>query len=39
LLDAAMRNDVAAIEEVKTLFGTLRDGWHTISKQPSGASA
>jgi flagellar protein FliS len=39
LLDAAARNDVAAIDEVKALLGTLRDGWHTISKQPGGAGA
>jgi flagellar protein FliS len=39
LLDAAARNDVAAIDEVKALLATLRDGWDTISKQPGGARA
>ena len=39
LLDAAMRNDVVAIDEVKTLLSTLRDGWHTIATQPPGAKA
>lgn len=39
LLDAAMRNDAAAVDEVKRLFSTLRDGWQTIATRPPGAVA
>ena len=38
LLEAAARNDVAPIAEVRQLFSTLRDGWHTISTEPGGAA-
>ena len=37
LLDAAMRNDATAIDDVKKVFNILREGWHTISVQPSPA--
>jgi flagellar protein FliS len=39
LLDVALRNDVTAIDDVKKIFSILRDGWHTISTQPVGATA
>ena len=37
LLEAAMKNEVAAIDDVKRVFEILRDGWHTIATQPVGA--
>ena len=37
LLEAAMKNDVAAIDDVKRVFEILRDGWNTIATQPVGA--
>ncbi len=40
LLDAAMRNDVKAIDEVRKVFEVLRDAWHTIATpQPAEKSA
>jgi flagellar protein FliS len=36
LIDAAMRNDARAIDEVRSVFVTLREGWHAISHQPDG---
>ena len=32
LLDAAMRNDVAAVDEVRRILEILRDGWATIAR-------
>jgi len=32
LLDAAMRNDAAPIDEVRRIFDILRDGWATAAK-------
>jgi flagellar protein FliS len=37
LLEAAMKNDVAAIDDVKRVFEILRDGWNIIATQPVGA--
>ena len=37
LLEAAMKNDVTAIDDVKRVFEILRDGWNTIAMQPVGA--
>jgi flagellar protein FliS len=37
LLEAAMKNEVAAIDDVKRVFEILRDGWNTIATQPVGA--
>ena len=34
LLEAAMKNEVAAIDDVKRVFEILRDGWNTIATQP-----
>ena len=34
LLDAAMKNEVAAVDDVKRVFEILRDGWNTIATQP-----
>jgi len=31
LLDAAMRNDVKPIDEVRRVFAILRDGWNTVA--------
>jgi flagellar protein FliS len=31
LLEAAMKNDVAPIDEVRRILGILRDGWATIA--------
>lgn len=36
LLDAAMKNDVAPIDEVRRIFEILREGWATIA---NGAAA
>lgn len=38
LLDAAMQNDVRAVDEVRKIFEILRDGWSTISRAPSEAT-
>ena len=35
LLDAAMRNDVAPIDEVRRIFEILRDGWATAARNSS----
>ena len=32
LLDAAMRNDVTAVDEVRRILEILRDGWATIAR-------
>jgi len=32
LLDAAMRNDTAPVDEVRRIFEILRDGWATIAR-------
>jgi flagellar protein FliS len=32
LLEAAMRNDVGPIDEVRRVFEILRDGWATVSR-------
>jgi flagellar protein FliS len=39
LLDAAMRNDAAAVDEVRRIFEILREGWATIAtgSQPETA--
>lgn len=37
LMDAAIKNDVAAIDDAKHVFEILRDGWSTIATQPAGA--
>jgi flagellar secretion chaperone FliS len=37
LLDAAMKNDVVAIDDVKHVFEILRDGWNAIATQPPAA--
>ena len=34
LLEAAMKNEVAAVDDVKRVFEILRDGWNTIATQP-----
>ena len=39
LLEAAMKNDVAPIDDVKRVFEILRDGWNIIATQPVGALA
>jgi flagellar protein FliS len=33
LLDAAIKNDVAPIDEVRRIFEVLRDGWATVARQ------
>lgn len=33
LLEAAMKNEVAAVDDVKRVFEILRDGWNTIATQ------
>jgi flagellar protein FliS len=33
LLDAAIKNDVAPIDEVRRIFEVLRDGWATAARQ------
>lgn len=41
LLDAAMRNDVEPVDEVRRIFEILREGWATISTNaavPAGAA-
>jgi flagellar protein FliS len=38
LLEAAMKNDVQAIDDVKRVFEILRDGWNTIAMQPGGTT-
>jgi flagellar protein FliS len=38
LLDAAMKSDVAAVDEVRRLLTTLRDAWQTIAA-PAVATA
>jgi flagellar protein FliS len=40
LLDAAMRNDVGPVDEVRRIFETLRDGWATAAGtgMPAGAA-
>lgn len=41
LLDAAMRNDAAPVDEVRRIFEILREGWATISTNaavPTGAA-
>ena len=39
LLDAAMRNDVKPVDEVRRIFETLRDGWAAAARKgmPAGA--
>jgi flagellar protein FliS len=37
LLDAAIKNDVAPIDEVGRLLGPLRDAWRTIATAPAAA--
>ena len=37
LLDAAIKNDVAPIDEVRRIFEVLRDGWATVARQTSAA--
>jgi flagellar protein FliS len=39
LLDAAMRNDRKPIDEVRRVFGILRDGWSTIATPQAAAAA
>ena len=39
LLEAAMHNDATAVDDVRKVFSTLRDGWHTISAQPRETTA
>jgi flagellar secretion chaperone FliS len=36
LLDAAIHNTVAPIDEVRTLLETLRDAWRTVATTPTG---
>ena len=38
LLDAAMRNDGAAVDEVRRLFEILREGWTTIAAADASAA-
>jgi len=38
LLDAAMRNDVAPVDEVRRILEILRDGWATLART-NGAAA
>jgi flagellar protein FliS len=33
LLEGAMKNEVAAVDEVSKLFEVLRDGWNTVAQQ------
>jgi flagellar protein FliS len=37
LLEAAMKNEVAAVDDVRRVFDILRDGWNTIATQPPEA--
>jgi flagellar protein FliS len=37
LLDAAAKNDVTPLDEVRRLFETLRDGWSTIAAPAAAA--
>jgi flagellar protein FliS len=37
LLDAAMRNDVVPVDEVRRIFEILRDAWATAARAPAGA--
>src|SRR5262245_34086159 len=37
IMDAAMHNEVAPLDEVKRLLTTLRDGWQAIATAPPGA--
>lgn len=37
LLDAAIKNDVAPIDEVRRIFEVLRDGWATVARQTAAA--
>lgn len=39
VLDAAMRNDAAPLDEVRRVFEILRDGWSTIAVPPQGGAA
>lgn len=38
LFDAAMHNDVEAIDDARRVFEVLREGWQTIAAQPPGGS-
>lgn len=35
LIDAAIKNDVAPVDEVRRIFEVLRDGWATAARQAS----
>lgn len=39
LLDAAMRDDAAPIDEVRRILEVLRDGWDTAAKADASAAA
>lgn len=38
LLDAAIKNDVAPIDEVRRIFEVLRDGWATAARQTASGA-
>lgn len=38
LLDAAIKNDVAPIDEVRRIFEVLRDGWATAARQTAAGA-